>query len=168
MVRVTFCEATPDDARTIAELRRATAADLTKRFGVGHWSGEATDRGVLASMKHSRVVIGRTRSRLVAVARLATRKPWAINVDHFTPCQRPLYLVDMAVMPDRQGQGIGRRCLEATMQVARDWRGDAIRLDAYDADAGAGPFYEKCGFVPRGRVVYRRTPLRYYEMLLGG
>lgn len=43
---------------------------------------------------------------------------------------------------------------------------DAICLDAYDAAAGAGPFYAKCGFREVGRASYRGTPLVYYEMLL--
>jgi hypothetical protein len=45
--------------------------------------------------------------------------------------------------------------------------GDAVRLDAYDAVAGAGPFYEKCGFREVGRATYRITPLVYYELTLG-
>jgi len=48
----------------------------------------------------------------------------------------------------------------------REWPGDAIRLDAYDADAGAGGFYSNCGFREVGRVNYRGTPLVYYELLL--
>jgi hypothetical protein len=48
----------------------------------------------------------------------------------------------------------------------RAWPGDAIRLDAYDAEAGAGKFYAKCGFRERGRVVYRKTPLIYFELIL--
>jgi hypothetical protein len=51
--------------------------------------------------------------------------------------------------------------------VARSWPADAIRLDAYDADAGAGSFYVRCGFLERGRVVYKGDPLVYYEFLLG-
>jgi hypothetical protein len=31
---------------------------------------------------------------------------------------------------------------------------------------GAGPFYEKCGYRPVGRVTYRKTPLAYFELLL--
>ena len=50
--------------------------------------------------------------------------------------------------------------------VAAAWPADAIRLDAYDHAAGAGPFYAKCGFRERGRVVYRGNPLAYYELLL--
>jgi hypothetical protein len=38
--------------------------------------------------------------------------------------------------------------------------------DAYDADAGAGAFYAKCGFLKTGCVVYKGDPLAYYELLL--
>ena len=31
---------------------------------------------------------------------------------------------------------------------------------------GAGDFYRKCGFASRGRVVYKGTPLLYFELLL--
>ena len=50
--------------------------------------------------------------------------------------------------------------------AARAWPADAIRLDAYDAVAGAGSFYDKCGFQERGHVVYKGDPLVYYEFLL--
>jgi hypothetical protein len=35
------------------------------------------------------------------------------------------------------------------------------------AAAGAGTFYARCGFVDRGRVVYKGDPLVYHELLLG-
>src|ERR1035437_7340522 len=31
-------------------------------------------------------------------------------------------------------------------RIAKAWPADAIRLDAYDAEAGAGPFYASCGW----------------------
>jgi GNAT superfamily N-acetyltransferase len=72
----------------------------------------------------------------------------------------------MAVDPARERQGIGRTCLEEAERIARAWPADAIRFDAYDAKAGGGPFYRRCGYAERGRVSYRDTPLIYYEMLL--
>jgi hypothetical protein len=50
--------------------------------------------------------------------------------------------------------------------VARAWPSDALRLDAYDHAAGAGPFYATCGFREVGRVTYRGVPLIYFELLL--
>jgi len=102
----------------------------------------------------------------VATLRLATKKPWAIDTSYFTACRKPLYLLSMAVKPAKQRQSVGRRCLEEAVRIARDWPADAIRLDAYDASGGAGPFYARCGFTEVGRVTYRNTPLIYYELLL--
>ena len=62
--------------------------------------------------------------------------------------------------------GLGRSALEDARAVAEEWPADAIRLDAYDAPAGAGRFYAKCGFQERGRIVYKSDPLVYYELLL--
>jgi hypothetical protein len=43
---------------------------------------------------------------------------------------------------------------------------DAIPLGAFDAKAGAGPFYARYGYTEVGRVTYRNAPLIYYELLL--
>ena len=64
-------------------------------------------------------------------------------------------------------EGIGRRCMVEVVKFARAWPADAIRLDAYDAEAGAGPFYARCGCAEVGRVVYRNAPLIYFELRLG-
>jgi GNAT superfamily N-acetyltransferase len=158
--------ATPADATAIAAVRIAAADELTARHGYGHWSSLASERGVLASMKVSQVWVARCDGEIVATFRLATRKPWAIDANYFTPCVRPIYLTDMAVHPRHQRRGVGRRAVEEARRIARAWPGDSLRLDAYDAAAGAGPFYEKCGFREVGRVEYRGTPLIYFELLL--
>ena len=112
------------------------------------------------------MLVARTASELVATLRLATRKPWAIDQSYFAESLRPLYLSDMAVAPDHQRSGIGRRCLADATRIARAWPADAIRLDAYDAPAGAGEFYAKCGYREVGRATYRKTPLIYFELQL--
>ncbi|HEY7568008.1 MAG TPA: GNAT family N-acetyltransferase [Gemmatimonadaceae bacterium] len=158
--------ATAEDAAAIAALRMAAADTLTREYGPGHWSSAVSERGVLHAMRTSRVFVMRRGDELVATLRLATKKPWAIDTSYFTVCKRPLYLTDMAVAPSSQRRGVGRLCVDEARDLARDWPGDAIRLDAYDAAAGAGPFYAKCGFREVGRVTYRGTPLVYFEMLV--
>lgn len=164
--RLSFREATPADAPIVVALRAATARDLTKRFGRGHWSGEPTERGTLYEMRIAQVWLARSGRAAVATFRLGTRKPWAIDRSYFTPVERPLYLTDMSVRPDYQRRGVGRRCVDEVIRIARAWPSDAIRLDAYDADAGAGGFYARCGFRHVGNAVYRGVPHVYYEMTL--
>ena len=158
--------ATNADAPAIASLLNSAAEHLTRQFGQGHWSGRVTDRGVLWGIKTSRVLVVKDDARIVAMLRLATKKPWAIDVKYFVSVPRPLYLVGMVVEPGLQRQGLGRTLVEEATAVARAWPSEAIRLDAYDAEAGAGGFYAKCGFREVGRVTYRNVPLLYFELLL--
>ncbi|HET9013363.1 MAG TPA: GNAT family N-acetyltransferase [Gemmatimonadaceae bacterium] len=161
-----FRDATSDDVAAIAGLHNAAAGALTARHGPGPWSALVTERGAMLALRHSRIRVGRYGKRIVTVLRLATKKPWAIDVSYFTPVKRPLYLTGMSVSVAHQGQGLGRLALEDAAAVTRGWPADAIRLDAFDADAGAGRFYTRCGFTERGRVVYKGDPLAYFERLL--
>ena len=159
--------ATPAEAPALAALHAAVAERLTREFGSGHWSRPPSERGVLEGMKRGAVVyVARRRGRVIATLALATRKPWAIDKSYFSDSARPLYLTSMAVDPALQRQGIGRLCMAEAARVARGWPADAIRLDAYDAPAGAGGFYARCGCAEMGRVSYKGTPLVYYEVRL--
>lgn len=158
--------ATADDAAAIASLRTSVAEHLTAQYGKGPWSSSSSEKGVLFHLRTSRIYVARGENGLVATLRLATRKPWAIDREYFSASLKPLYLTDMAVEPNLQRSGIGRLCLEEARRIGREWPGDAIRLDAFDAEAGAGEFYRKCGFREVGRVSYRNIPLIYFEMLL--
>ena len=161
-----FAAATPAAAPAIAALRTATAVALTARYGYGHWSSCASESAVLFDLRVPIVCAGWQDDRLLATFRLATKRPWAIDASYFSDARTPLYLTSMAVEPESQCQGIGRLCIEEAKRLALAWPGDAIRLDAYDAEAGAGGFYAKAGFREVARVVYRGTPLVYFEMLL--
>lgn len=163
---LTVGRALPDDAAELAALRTEASRHLTQGFGRGHWSGEVTERGVRRLMQHAHVGIARHGRTAVATFALGTRKPWAIDRSYFTPVEQPLYLTDMAVRPDIHRRGIGRWCITEIVRLAREWPADAVRLDAYDAGAGAGEFYVRCGFHEVGRVTYRGTPLVYFELLV--
>jgi GNAT superfamily N-acetyltransferase len=161
---VRLAVATPSDASGIAALHAVVAEHLTAEFGEGHWSRAPSERAVIAELRRSTVYFARGMGKVIATLALTTRKPWAIDKTYFSLAEKPLYLTSMAIDPSLQRQGIGRRCMEEAVTVARSWPADAIRLDAYDAPAGAGGFYARCGFREMGRVVYRKTPLIYYEL----
>jgi len=119
-------------------------------------------------MKASRVVVAQDRGHVVGTLTLQKKKPWSIDVSFFTPCKRPLYLINMAVRPDRQRTGVGKLLLAEALTMARSLPADAIRLDAYDAPAGAGEFYRKCGYRQVGGRTFRGTPLVYFERGIRG
>jgi GNAT superfamily N-acetyltransferase len=164
---VQITPAGPEDAAAIAAVRIAAADRLTRDFGDGHWSAHTNEASVLRDMKASRVIAIRERGTIVGTLTLQTKKPWAIDVSYFTPCQKALYLINMAVAPDRQRTGVGRELMMEALLVARAFPADAIRLDAYDAPAGAGPFYFKCGYTQVGGISYRGVPLLYFELMTG-
>ena len=121
----------------------------------------------LSRTKFVKVLIARNQEKLVGTLKLATKKLWAIDVAYFSSAKLPLYLTGMAVAPSLQRHGLGRRLLREAQRLAREWPGDVIRLDAFDADAGAAAFYAKCGYRDVGHVKYRGTPHVYFELLLG-
>jgi GNAT superfamily N-acetyltransferase len=163
-MKLTFSLATPAEVPDLAALHIATAADLTLRYGHGFCSSPTTERGALNGLRYARVIVARQGETIVGTLRLANEEPWAIDVTYFTPVKKAIYLTGMAVTPKLQRQGIGRQLLEQAVAQARTWPADAIRLDALDADAGAGPFYARCGFRETARVIYRKDPLIYFEL----
>ena len=165
-MKVSFSLATEADASALAALHTAVSEDLTCRYGPGFWSSKTSERGVLQAIRSSRVVVAHTRKAIVGTLRLQTKKPWAIDISYFTPAKTAIYLIGMAVIPEMQRKGIGRKLLREAVKQVRAWPADVIRLDAFDADAGAGEFYSKCGFQEVARVVYKKDPLIYFELLL--
>jgi GNAT superfamily N-acetyltransferase len=166
-MRVKLQVATAGDIADLMSLRTAVNQRLMAQYGKGFWSSSGmTEKGALFAMRSSSVYIARDRGRLIATLALSTRKPWAIDKSYFSASERPLYLTSMEVAPDEQRKGVGRRCIDEVRRIAKKWPSDAIRLDAWDAEVGAGEFYRKCGFREVGRASYRNAPLIYYEMLL--
>jgi GNAT superfamily N-acetyltransferase len=165
-MNLTFSIATPADALALAALHTVAATNLTQRFGAGFWSNVATERRVVANMRYGRVMLARRGKTIVGTLRLANKKPWAIDVSYFTPANKAIYLTGMAVLPRLQRQGIGRLLLQKAVDEARAWPADAIRLDAFNADAGAGGFYAKCGYREVAHVIYKNNPLIYFELVL--
>ncbi|MES1245398.1 MAG: GNAT family N-acetyltransferase [Acidobacteriota bacterium] len=159
-------DASLSDAPALAALRTAVADSLTSEHGKGHWSSPVSVDGQIRAITTSRVLVAVVGKTVTGTLRLVRKKPWAIDPAWFAKSKQPLYLLDMAVAPPAQRQGLGRILLAEAVRAAQEIGADAIRLDAYDGPAGAGEFYARCGFTEMGRVVYRGVPLVYYQLLI--
>jgi GNAT superfamily N-acetyltransferase len=164
-VRLSFRFATEDDLAPLLALRLAVHADQAQRFGNDRWNSSVTEKSVARALR-SKVLLASRGKSIVGALRMETKKPWAIDLAYFTPACKALYLHDVNVDPELQRSGIGRRLLDRTKTVARQWPVDAIRVDTYNGPAGAARFYERCGFREVGHAVYRGVPLTYLELLL--
>jgi GNAT superfamily N-acetyltransferase len=157
--------ASESDAEEIADLRNKVGADLAEKSGSSAGS-RTTAKGVLYHRRLGQILIARYKGRIVGSLVLLKKKPWAIDVSYFTPVQSQLYLISMNVDPALQRKGIGSKLIEYAKTVAKAGGYKAIRLDAFEAAPWAVAFYPSCGFVERGRTVFRVARLVYFECLL--
>ncbi len=156
------------DAETIHAIRSSAADALTAEFGSGHWSHveslatlrrHAVDRDLFLAMNEGEAI---------GTFELQSKKPGFYSKHWFADPDAPAcYLFNMAIVKTSQRHGLGRAIMAEMEALAATDGKRALRLDAYDAPAGAGVFYGKCGydFVHEGS--FNRVALRYYEKLLG-
>ena len=67
------------------------------------------------------------------------------------------HIKDLAVHPDRRGQGIGRQLLERAICTLRSTGVGSIKLEVRESNEAARRLYRDAGFV------HRRTVPRYYD-----
>ena len=166
-VTLRITRALPRDAQALADLRVAVARGMTRQHGQGHWSSCPSKAEVSRQLRASHVLVARQGARIVGTVRLATAIPLAIDSGAFTSVASALYVLGLAVAPECRHQGIGRALMEAAKDVARARPAQALWLDAYDSEVGAGPFYSRCGFRRVGPSNLKEVPLVFYEWLVG-
>ena len=154
------------EARALAALRSGVARDMTRQYGEGHWSACPSKAEVVRQLRASHVLVARQGAELIGTVRLVRALPALFDSSAFTPVAKPWYVLGLAVAPQCRGRGVGRQLIDAAKQTASSWGAHALWLDAYEHQAGAGPFYLKCGFRRVGRTELRDIPLAYYEWLV--
>lgn len=160
-------QATADQLRELYALRKQAADDLSARFGSGHWGRVGSFRTMQEHQKQGLIYAGLRGQELVAMLRYSTQRPRFYRMEWFTDPDAPAgHLTQMAVRTDLQDSGYGRACVAAIEAIARRGGASYIRLDSYDAPAGAGEFYRKCGYQQVHRGEFNRVPLIYWEKQL--
>lgn len=158
--------ATDGDVRAIAALRSAVAEDMTRRHGQGPWSAFVGRSLVLRQLRATKMLVARRDEEIVGTVRLMQANQALYDHHAFTPAAIALYVIGLAVAPQARAQGVGRELMESAKAAARFWPAQALWLDTYEHEAGAGRFYEKCGFRLAGSGALNGSPLSYYEWRL--
>ena len=157
----------PEDVRAVREIRLRAAEDLTARYGVGHWSGVSTLRTLKKRALEQPIFAIENDGAMVGTFTLSEKKIGFYRKSWFAQPEDPaIYLTDMAIDPAEQRKGSGRWCMKRIESIARSSGLRAVRFDAYDAPAGAGAFYRKCGYTRVHRGSIGATALEYYEKTL--
>jgi GNAT superfamily N-acetyltransferase len=161
-----FRSARLTDLPRIRALRRAAASILVARFGKGPWSHTSMLGAARRALNGSLFVLEED-GGIAAVCTLDREDAtFYAKLGYARPADPAFYLRSMSVDPLLQGRGTGRRMLRAAEDLARARGLAALRLDAYTHAAGAGGFYEKCGYVSVSTGVMDGVRLRFYEKRL--
>ena len=73
------------------------------------------------------------------------------------------YLEELYVVPDRRGEGHGRRLMETAFEIARERRATTIELGTATNDHAARGLYESLGFSNLEKEGDPDTAMLYYE-----
>lgn len=154
-----------DDVAALMKLRAEVARDMSDRFGKGGWSSVPTKADIVRQLRASHVLVAREGAEVVGTVRLAPVQPGIIDTSAFTPVSTAIYVLGLAVAVHRRNFAIGHSLMNATKDFAQKSSANALWLDAYDHAAGAGPFYERCGFRRCGKKPHGSIDLWLYEWL---
>ena len=144
----------------------ASAGEALAQQGFRNWLPPYSLERIFSDIEHREVFVVEDESGLVATYTLGrdalppyVPEPWPVGgLD-------ALYLNRLAVHPSRQGEGLGSWCLARIAEHSRATGFAAVRCDVLAANAVLCAFYERHGYVERGRRSRSGFEFASYELL---
>ena len=162
-----FKQADTQQADRLYEILRACGQDMKTRFELTHWDPlyplEFFEKDVLAG----KVYAVSENGELIATFTMSV-EPLVYYFSQLwsDPSIVAMYVNHMAVLPEYQGKGVGRKCMERIEQDSLELGCGAVRLDAYEKNEHAVKFYDQLGYERREIIMYRGLPLLCFDNLL--
>jgi ribosomal protein S18 acetylase RimI-like enzyme len=157
--------ARPEDAAAIHALL-AAAGEALGRQGFRNWLSPYPVDRIRSDIRDREVFVVEDRSELVATYTLGGE-----GIPPYEPAPWPVttlqarYLNRLAVHPNRQGEGLGSWCLARIAEHCRTSGVAAVRCDVLAANGELCAFYERHGYVERGRRSRSGFEFASYELL---
>jgi GNAT superfamily N-acetyltransferase len=161
----------PHEIDNIVALTRACGQHMRDN-GIDQWDADYPNRAVIAQDIDTETLFTyRTGNEILGIVVLNETQdveyaqiPWSTS-----ETDRNIVVHRLAVRPDQQRMGIGRKLMDFAEQWARDNQYDAIRLDTFSQNPRNQRFYLNRGYTDLGAVFLpymRDFPYFCYELLL--
>lgn len=161
-----------EHAKAIQRMRHQSSVDLTAKLGPGHWSAfskiaSVRDRlrqGDPERLRHSTIYVACRGEEVLGSVVVSTYPPGFWKKRYWRdPRSGGLGVFNLVVVPEMQGQGIGRFLMAGVEQLARERRIPFVRLDAYSANPFSTAFYRHIGYEERAVIDLRGVGLILFE-----
>ncbi|UJF33910.1 GNAT family N-acetyltransferase [Paenibacillus hexagrammi] len=157
------------DKKAIMSLYRAVTKDLRKQ-GNRQWDWFYPNGIVIGSDLKNHTLYGmKVGSQVTAAVALdANQSPQYAPLPWSNTPGKPACVHRLAVHPDHQGKGLGKRLLAFAEELAMQQGYSSIRLDVYTGNPGALAMYVRAGYRQVGEVrfPFRETPYMCMEKIL--
>ena len=161
----------PHEIDSIVALTRACGQHMRDN-GIDQWDADYPNQAVIAQdIDTETLFVYREGNEILGIVVLNETQdaeyaqiPWSTS-----DTDRNIVVHRLAVRPDQQRMGIGRKLMDFAEQWARDNQYDAIRLDTFSQNPRNQRFYLNRGYTDLGSVFlpYKRDfPYFCYELLL--
>ncbi len=139
--------------------------------GIYQWDDAYPSKELLeADIRQQAMYVGFEENRVIASVSVDTQQPNAYSEISWKPSTvNPLMVHRLCVLPEKQGQGVGRKMLEFVEMYSIKQGHDCIRVDVHAKNVAALATYENRGFKRLGEVFFprREVPFVCLEKILG-
>jgi ribosomal protein S18 acetylase RimI-like enzyme len=133
--------------------------------GIHQWDDIYPDRAVIETdVTNGLLYVAREEGVCRAMVTVHDYQPSEYGpIEWQYPADRLLVVHRLAVHPNCEGGGIGKKLMEFVEDMARSGGYEAIRLDAFPQNPRAVSLYENLGYRKAGSVIFRKGLFFLYE-----
>ncbi len=142
------------------------------RLNLTHWVPPYPLHLMRRDAEMKSVYAVRENNQTIATFTIGTQTPSYYDITIWeNPSAKALYVNRLAVLPDFQGKGIGKWCMNTIEQLAIAEGCTVVRLDAYDKHEQVHEFYRLLGYQQRAVLrfntkLYGETGAVFFEKIV--